>query len=1059
MAKTQKSSEEEKIVKENVEKRFKNMFSGKNEPLSNLSVREVEALQARVEELEAQLEGRQVTTPEPQPVTAPMETMPPRPSEPATEPMSTALQKRIGLWATGISAGVGLAFFVVALYIVFGLQDGMWELSDQVLLPYTFVMFVASSIGWNLVRQDRYTQGVWMSYLSNVILAPVLVVLVIKNFPIIMLGYLGLFAVLFITLILPKPSKLRAFLTALGAALLILGIELWNPAFRLSTSHIQNFTWMVLGPAAVGIVAIFFMTSQMQKPRLQTRLTALIIVVILPMLLIVSILVISIARSRIVMGAQTELQGTGNLVESTVSTWLELNLKALQGLTLQPDIISMDAEQQRPVLQAVANAYPYMYLISTTDLTGMNVARNDDAELTDYSDRDWFKGASRGAPVTYQTLIGRSTGQPALVISMPIKNASGKIVGVMMFAADLTDLVKQTQVSMIGEGGFSYVVDVKNQALAHPNPTYTAELRDMSDYPPVAALRQGQSGAITFTDEDGVRWRAYGATLENGWAVFAQRPESEIFAPANQLQTVIVILMLAVGAVMLVLTWLSIRRTLQPIAALTETISAISAGDLNRVAEVKSQDEIGVLAHTFNTMTSQLRNMVGSLEQRVADRTRALELAAEVGRTVSEKLQQQTEMLTEAVELIRARFNLYYTQVYLTEPGGERLILYAGTGEAGKELLGRGHNLIINSGSLNGRAVLEKRAQIVPDTAMNPTFLPNPLLPSTRSEMCIPLIVGENVVGVLDMQSDQPGALSENNLPAFQALAGQLAVAVRNAALFTEVIEARAQVEGQMRRFTEQGWRDFLDAIHQKQRIGFAFDANRVSPVKPEMISTSSGDDALNLPIQVAGAKVGAIQLPHALKASEVELVKSVSDQLAQHVENLRLLAQAETFREEAEQAVRRLTHEGWEGYLDSSRSDAGYVYDLNEVTPLSENNHDTDPALTQPIVIGGESIGELKLNVPDSSEDTIEIVSAVAQQLSSHLETLRLSDLNERHAQREQTLRQLTSALRSSTDPATIMRTAVREVGRILGRKALVQVIPSEQLSQSGENSPADRS
>jgi GAF domain-containing protein len=418
-------------------------------------------------------------------------------------------------------------------------------------------------------------------------------------------------------------------------------------------------------------------------------------------------------------------------------------------------------------------------------------------------------------------------------------------------------------------------------------------------------------------------------------------------------------------------------------------------------------------------------------------------------------------MLTEAVEMIRARFDLYYTQIYLTDPSRERLILRAGTGDVGSLLLQRGHNLVVNSGSLNGRAVLEKQAQIVVDTTENPAFLSNPLLPNTRSEMSIPLIVEGNVVGVLDMQSEHPGALAEGNLPAFEALAGQLAIAIRNAVLFMEVQEARSEVESQMVRFTEQGWGNFLNAIDQEHQIGFAFTDNKVTRLQPEVLSTASKANSLNLPIMVTGTKVGEIQFPANLKSNEIELISAVSEQLAQHVENLRLLAQAETFRKEAEQAVRRLTHEGWESYLSSSQLKTGYVYDLNQVQPLSgDNNPVAGQSLKQPLVVGDESIGELKLDLPESSGVASEILSAVAQQLSGHLENLRLSELNERHAQREQTLRQITSALRSSTNPATIMRTAVRELGSTLGRRAVIQMATPEQAAQGTENetdSPAN--
>jgi GAF domain-containing protein len=423
-------------------------------------------------------------------------------------------------------------------------------------------------------------------------------------------------------------------------------------------------------------------------------------------------------------------------------------------------------------------------------------------------------------------------------------------------------------------------------------------------------------------------------------------------------------------------------------------------------------------------------------------------------------------MLTEAAEMIRTRFDLYYTQIYLKDPAGEKLTLRAGTGQAGKELLERGHYLTVDSGSLNGRAVLDKRAQIVADTNESPSFLPNPLLPNTRSEMSIPLVVEGNVVGVLDMQSEQPGALSAANLPAFEALAGQLAIAIQNAALFAQVRDARAEVEMQMRRFTEEGWQEFLDAIHQGHKLGFAFDESNVIRLKSEEFEAFSEDpDSLRLPITLTGTKIGEIQLAdqpkHTLTSSELELIQTTGVQLAQHIENLRLLAQAERYRQEAEEAVRRLTHEGWDSFMQThAELEQGYLFDLTEVKPLSEKSNGLGAqTLKQAMKVGDQIIGELAVNVPDTSEEATEVIAAIAQQLSGHIENLRLAELNEKHAQREQTLRQITSSLRSSNNPTTIMRTAVRELGTIMGRRTVVQLVTPGQEDQPGNASKDNQS
>src|SRR5258706_7391904 len=254
--------------------------------------------------------------------------------------------------------------------------------------------------------------------------------------------------------------------------------------------------------------------------------------------------------------------------------------------------------------------------------------------------------------------------------------------------------------------------------------------------------------------------------------------------------------------------------------------------------------------------------------------------------------------------MIRSRFNLYYTQVYLLDASGRRITLRAGTGEVGKQLLQRGHHLVVSSGSLNGRAVFEKKPVIVADTTRDGTFLSNPLLPKTRSEMAIPLLVGNKILGVLDMQSDLPGALNQDNLPAFQTLAGQLSVAIQNAALFTESEEARKQVEANVGKVKEAGWQEFLNGVDRSERIGYVFDQRGVLPLIEAQ--TSEQDNALIVPIEVTGAKVGEIRLTdepnRKWTESEKQLVEAATVRAAQHIENLRLLAQAEQYRAEAEQ-------------------------------------------------------------------------------------------------------------------------------------------------------------
>ncbi|MBE2222742.1 MAG: HAMP domain-containing protein, partial [Anaerolineae bacterium] len=222
------------------------------------------------------------------------------------------------------------------------------------------------------------------------------------------------------------------------------------------------------------------------------------------------------------------------------------------------------------------------------------------------------------------------------------------------------------------------------------------------------------------------------------------------------------------------------RAIASPIVRLTAVAQEISQGNLTVTAREESKDETGTLAHTFNNMTRQLRDLVENLEQRITDRTQDLNLAADIGRQVSQA-RELKDVLNEAVISMKDQFNLYQVQIYLADAKRENLILRASDGFAGSRLLETGHTLPINEQSLNGSAAYKKQAVIVSNTQESANFRPHPLLPDTRSEMVVPLLVEDDVLGVIDLQSTKANSLTEDVLPAFSVLAGQLAIAIMNA--------------------------------------------------------------------------------------------------------------------------------------------------------------------------------------------------------------------------------------------------------------------------------------
>jgi nitrate/nitrite-specific signal transduction histidine kinase len=321
------------------------------------------------------------------------------------------------------------------------------------------------------------------------------------------------------------------------------------------------------------------------------------------------------------------------------------------------------------------------------------------------------------------------------------------------------------------------------------------------------------------------------ALKNQAWVVmFAQN--RDVFLAPLVAQTRASILLAIVTATLVAAAGFFVAQTLSaPIVRLTAFAEQVSAGDLSAQAKVESSDEIGVLGTAFNSMTLRLRETLEGLEHRVAERTRDLEIVAEVS-TATATILESKRLLQEVVDLTKERFSLYHSHIYLLDEEGKNLVLAAGAGEPGRQMLARGLSIPLDrEQSLVARAARERKGVTVNDVTQAPDFLPNPLLPNTRSELAVPMLVGGNLIGVFDIQSDQVRRFTAADVNIQTTMAAQLATSIQNVRSF-ERAKKQAEFEAQVSSIGQkiQQATSMEDTLQTAIReIGLVLGATRVS--------------------------------------------------------------------------------------------------------------------------------------------------------------------------------------------------------------------------------------
>jgi GAF domain-containing protein len=383
------------------------------------------------------------------------------------------------------------------------------------------------------------------------------------------------------------------------------------------------------------------------------------------------------------------------------------------------------------------------------------------------------------------------------------------------------------------------------------------------------------------------------------------------------------------------------RLAIKPLEDLAEGAAIVGAGDLAHTIVTGRADEFGFVAEAFNQMSGELNALVSRLEQNVAERTAALqrrnaqlEAISIVGQAAARE-RNVARVLETAANEITAHFNFYHTGIFIVNDTQEWAILRAASSEGGRRMLARGHRLRVGAmpqdgggqrvpgaetGSPSGTGIVgyvaaTGKSRIAVNVGEDVVWFNNADLPLTRSELALPLATETEVVGVLDVQSEDVAAFSEDDISTLQLMADQLTIALANARALEGMQSALAELRELQVDYGRRGWA----RVTQRMRpLAYEYDRVETMPVAPLAVpqDLAAGQvahavvmdgetpvvmEALRVGDQVLGY-LGLSDSQRIWSEEELSLVRSVGEQVAMALDNARLFE--DTQRNERQQVL-----------------------------------------------------------------------------------------------------------------------------------------------------------
>ena len=337
-----------------------------------------------------------------------------------------------------------------------------------------------------------------------------------------------------------------------------------------------------------------------------------------------------------------------------------------------------------------------------------------------------------------------------------------------------------------------------------------------------------------------------------------------------------------------------------------------------RVEERTFESETRAAELAERTVQLELANI------RTQKRAAQLQAISEVARVIAQ-VRKLNDLLPRIAKVISEQFDFYHTGIFLTDEANQFAVLSAASSQGGKHMLSRGYRLKIGAEGAVGYVTATGNPKIALDSDENTIFSNNADLPNTRSEMAVPLVFSNRIIGALDIQSEQPDAFTKEDIDVIQTLADQVSIAIENARLFDSTQKTLSEAETIYRQYIRSEWASLATT---ENILGFRYTVAGATPLENSIeaseikkvaetgqtiteVDYQSGQAILAVPIKLRDEVIGVLNIRTPEKRDwsqdEIGLVQAVAERVAVSAENARLFDQT-TSRAERESAVSEIT-------------------------------------------------------------------------------------------------------------------------------------------------------